>query len=162
MYALLLAKLDGIITQKNLINIALGALLHDLGMSTMTFNTETESELNPNQYKELRSHPELSKRLMESTRSIPWEARTIALQHHEQPNGMGYPNGLHDKEIFRPAKIVAIADSFSALTSVRPYRDHPYTAIEALEIMTEDKGHYDQDILAKFKKLFIKTESKAA
>ena len=161
-YALLLAKMDGILTEKNLTHIALGALLHDLGMATLTFNSETESELSPEQYKELRSHPQISKRLMESTRAIPWEARTIALQHHEQPNGMGYPNGLHDKEIYRPAKIVAIADSFSALTSSRPYRDYPYTAIEAIEIMSDDRGHYDADLLAKFKKLFVKVGDQAA
>lgn len=161
-YALLLAKLDGILTEKNLTHVALGALLHDLGMATMTFDSETKSELSPEQYKELRAHPQMSKRVMESTRAIPWEVRTIALQHHEQPNGMGYPNGLHDKEIYRPAKIVAIADSFSALTSVRPYRDSAYTAVEALEIMTDDRGHYDQELLAKFKRLFVKVDEKKA
>jgi len=48
--------------------------------------------------------------------------RHIAESHHETMDGGGYPNGLHDREIPLEARIVAVADVFDALTSVRPYK----------------------------------------
>ena len=74
----------------------------------------------------------------------------FAEQPHEQPNGMGYPNGMHDRDIFIPSKIVAIADSFSALVSKRPYRMKPAEPLEALAIMRQDIGKFDVKLLNMF------------
>lgn len=155
-YSLLIAKLDGITSEKILQNIALGGFLHDLGMSKLSFDAEGKEDLTPQELKEIKEHPHLSKRLLDQLRHVPPEVRMIAFQHHEQPNGLGYPNGLYDKEIYYPAKIVAIADGFSALTSPRPYRIEPYNALQALEIMAEDRGHFDARLLSLFTSLFAK------
>ena len=155
LYSIILAKLAGITSEKNMEHIALGGLLHDVGMSMLSFDAETKTELTSGEMKEIKTHPQASKRILESTKIIPWEVRTIAFQHHEQVNGLGYPNGIHDKEIFFPAKIVAIADGFSALTSSRPYRKDPYSSLEAIHMMMDDKGHYDHELLKLFMSAFV-------
>ncbi len=154
-FALLLAKMEKIETEKNLVNLGLGALIHDIGMTMLTYDPEEKTELLPEERRELHQHPELGKRMLDSIRAITPEVRMIVMQHHEQPNGHGYPNGLHDKQIYFPAKIVAIADSFSALLSVRPFREEAFTPVKAIEIMQEDRGKFDQALLDKFATLFL-------
>lgn len=87
--------------------------------------------------------------------------RSIVIQHHEQPNGQGYPNGLHDKQIYHLAKIVSIGDCFSALISKRPYRD-AFTPIQAIAIMNEDRGKFDLKLLDLFSKIFVETKQSRA
>lgn len=124
----------------------------------MTFNAEEKDELLPAERKEIHQHPELGKRVLDSVKSINQEVRTIVIQHHEQPNGRGYPNALHEKQIYYLSKIVAIADSFSALLSVRPYREEAFTPIKAIEIMNEDRGKFDLHLLEQFSKIFIQVK----
>ena len=75
------------------------------------------------------------------------------MQHHEQPNGRGYPNGILGTKNFQSAKIVAISDSFTALVSRRAFRP-PFTPLKAVEVMKEDHGKFDLDLLEKFAGLF--------
>lgn len=148
-FSLLLAKREGLESSKSLFSIGMGALLHDLGLAQLTFSAEDSPDIDPEQRKELRRHPELGKRMLDSVKSVGTEVRMIVLQHHEQPNGGGYPNGLRDLEIYYPAKIVAICDSFSALISERPHRQG-FQPPEALEIMREDLGKFDRKLFASF------------
>ena len=68
----------------------------------------------------------------------------------------GYPDGLKGDEIPLPAKIIAIADTFDALTSNRPYRK-AYTPDEAISIMIENKGtQFDPKLLDIFVSCFKK------
>jgi putative two-component system response regulator len=66
-------------------------------------------------------------------------ARAIALTHHERWDGKGYPNGLAGEAIPLPGRIVAIADVFDALTSVRPYKK-AWPADEAIKMIRENSG----------------------
>lgn len=156
-FSLLLAKVEKLESDKTLTTLGLGALLHDVGMSLLTFDPEEEIDLDPDQRREIHGHPEVGKRQLDAVKTVNPEVRTIVLQHHEQPNGRGYPNGLHDKQIYYLAKIVAIADSFSALLSVRPFRDDAFTPSKAIEVMLEDRGKFDMRLLDQFSKIFIKT-----
>ena len=92
-------------------------------------------------------HPALGLKMIEGTPGIPDEVRFIVYQHHEQPDGKGYPNGLHGKAIYYPATIVAIADSFSALISDRPFRP-AFTVPQAFKILEENPGKYDRELVA--------------
>jgi HD-GYP domain-containing protein (c-di-GMP phosphodiesterase class II) len=157
-FALLLAKLEKIESAKSLTTLGLGSFLHDIGMSMLTFDAESKAELTSAERKEIHQHPELAKRMLDSVKSVNPEVRSIVLQHHEQPNGQGYPNALHDKEIYYLAKIVAIADSFAALLCVRPYRNEAFSPQKAIEIMLEDRGKFDLVLLEKFSTLFIVTK----
>jgi two-component system response regulator RpfG len=67
----------------------------------------------------------------------------IALGHHEKFDGSGYPQGLAGEAIPLPARIVAVADVFDALTSVRPYKG-AWTFQEALSYVQSESGkHFD-------------------
>jgi len=74
----------------------------------------------------------------------------IAYYHHEKFNGSGYPHGISGKEIPLPARILAVADAYDALTSRRVYKPAmPHE--KAVMIIREDSGsHFDPDVVAAF------------
>ena len=77
-------------------------------------------------------------------------AKQIALTHHEKWNGSGYPNKLAGEEIPLPGRIVAIADVFDALTSVRPYKK-AWTTEEAVALIEKEAGeHFDPVLVQLF------------
>jgi putative nucleotidyltransferase with HDIG domain len=152
MLSVLLARQAGVESEANLRVIGLGGFLHDIGESQLTFDPESEKNLTAEQRKELWRHPELGKQMIDGVRSIRSEVGQIILQHHEQPNGHGYPNGLKGGEIYYPAKIVAVADTFAAMISRRQYRES-LNISEALMNMKEMSGKYDRQLLEAFSKM---------
>ena len=77
-------------------------------------------------------------------------ARNIALSHHEKWDGSGYPNGLAGEAIPLEGRIVAIADVFDALTSVRPYKA-AWPVEEAVEFLRQQRGqHFDPALVDLF------------
>jgi HD-GYP domain-containing protein (c-di-GMP phosphodiesterase class II) len=115
--------------------VALGGLLHDLGMFALPDSllyktgTLTEEEL---QY--VREHPQHGARLFKEVgKAYPWVGRVI-LQEHERWNGSGYPDRLTGDQIDEMALIIGLADVFEAQMNSRPYRSgvSPHRAIRAL------------------------------
>ncbi|EGV31351.1 response regulator receiver modulated metal dependent phosphohydrolase [Thiorhodococcus drewsii AZ1] len=77
-------------------------------------------------------------------------ARVVALTHHEKWDGSGYPAGLAGEDIPRVGRIVAIADVFDALTSVRPYKA-AWSVEESIDQLGRDSGrHFDPALVARF------------
>ncbi|MCG8651414.1 MAG: response regulator [Pirellulales bacterium] len=77
-------------------------------------------------------------------------ATTIAATHHEKWNGNGYPNGLAGKDIPIAGRIVAIADVYDALRSVRPYKQ-PFSIERSIDIIRGDAGtHFDPEVVEAF------------
>lgn len=77
-------------------------------------------------------------------------AHDIALTHHEKFDGSGYPSNLKGDEIPVSGRIVAIADVFDALTSVRPYKK-AWTVEDASNLIREESGkHFDPDVVKSF------------
>lgn len=145
-FSVLLAKSNGITSETNLKIIGLGGFLHDVGVSQLTFDPEDEDQMTPEQRKEMNRHPEIGRQLLDRVKGIRAEVLQIIVQHHEQPNGCGYPNGLRDNDIYHPAKIVSIADTFCSLITKRSYRD-AFTVSEAIDIMRESLGKFDKQLL---------------
>lgn len=78
----------------------------------------------------------------------------IALSHHERFDGSGYPYALRGEDIPMPARIVAVADVFDALTTVRPYKQ-PWPADEAMSyIQSQQNVHFDPACVAAFQARF--------
>ncbi len=103
-------------------NLHRGGLLHDIGkigipaeiLDKAAGLTEKEKEM-------MDRHPLLGARILEPIAAYA-EAIPVVLQHHERYDGKGYPNGLAGEAISLKARIFALADTFEALTSDRPYR----------------------------------------
>lgn len=153
--SLMLARHMGLEADKTLMTVGLGGLLHDIGMSMLPFDAETKESLTAEEWKQVKEHPELGKRMLDSIPAITGEVRMIVLQHHEQPNGRGYPNHLSDRQIYALAQIVSVTDSFTSLLSNRPFRGSSGSAAQALALMTEDIGKFDPALLDGMAQIFL-------
>jgi HD-GYP domain-containing protein (c-di-GMP phosphodiesterase class II) len=99
------------------------ALLRDIGFLELQDELDQQSEpLTRQQQDEVRAHPLASVRLLKEAgvNNVDW--LTAVGQHHERLNGSGYPHGLAGDQITPWARIIAIADTYSALTKTRAYR----------------------------------------
>ena len=130
--------------------LRLGALLHDIGKLTVSpavllkHGPLTDAELD-----QVRRHPAAGVRMLRSL-GAPREILPSVLHHHERWDGAGYPRGRAGKEIPLEARILAIADSFDAMTSTRPYRS-PKTPEDALEELQRCAGtHFDPELVTEF------------
>jgi len=99
-----------------------GALLHDIGKIGVPDNIlRKPAPLSEAEWSTMRKHPEFGARIVAG---IPFlkDVATIVRHHHERWDGNGYPDGLAGERIPVGARIFAVADSFDAMTSDRPYR----------------------------------------
>jgi putative nucleotidyltransferase with HDIG domain len=161
-FSMFIAKASGQFNSRMLEIVGLGGFLHDIGSTHLSKDIICSStDLTPAQWKEMKHHPKLGLQMIESTPNIPDEVRYIVYQHHEEPGGHGYPNGLHNPVIYYPAKIVALADAFSALISKRPFRP-AYTVEQAIHILQSESGKHDRDLVRMLSTVFLKGGQKAA
>ena len=161
LFSLILAREVGYENEKKLLQIGLGALFHDLGQTRIDEELFRRTKLTPKEWDAVKDHPELGIKILDHCKGVTTEIRQIVLHTHEQINGRGYPNRLANSQIYPPAKIVAIADTFVSLISKTHYRQLSYTPIEALEIMRVDEGHFDLGFLESFSKVFFKKTTAA-
>ena len=97
----------------------------------------------------MRLHPQLGADIV-SRFSTSGPITSYVLHHHEWYNGQGYPSGLAGETIPLGARIIAVADTFDALTSKRPYRD-PLSGADALLILRDGAGtQWDTEVVAAF------------
>lgn len=100
-----------------------GGYLHDVGKIGIPDAILLKpGRLTDGEYALIKQHPVIGERLCGDLRSLR-PVRTIVRSHHERRDGSGYPMGLRGDEIPILAEIVAIVDTFDAITTTRPYRD---------------------------------------
>jgi response regulator RpfG family c-di-GMP phosphodiesterase len=106
---------------EDLASLSMGGLLHDVGLSVLPFNValKAEGDMTAEDSQEFRIHPYYSIDVL-NRRKIPLSVtvQKMILQHHELPDGTGYPNGVKSHEIHPFAKILMMADVFDELTRV--------------------------------------------
>src|SRR5882672_9411477 len=97
--------------------------LHNIGMVTVDKHLFTKAgTLEPSEFQEMAEHTVSGHRIV-STVQFPWpKIPEVVRSHHERADGSGYPDRLHNDEVSMPVKIVAVADTFDAMLSDRPYR----------------------------------------
>ncbi len=136
--------------------VYLGGLLHDIGKIGIHDSILKKStKLTNNEYDEIKKHPEIGCQIISGI-SFLEDIIPMIKYHHERIDGKGYPLGLNDNYIPIFARIIAIADSFDAMTSDRNYRAH-MTVYEAMAELKKNSGkQFDKDIAKKFIKVFPK------
>ena len=129
--------------------IELAAPLHDIGKIGIADSILLKKgALDDVELKQMRKHPLIGFEILQGSPSkYLQKGCEIALAHHEKFDGSGYPYSLKGTDIPLSARIVAIADVFDALTSVRPYKE-AWSIDKALEYVRNESGkHFDPDLV---------------
>jgi len=149
-----LSSLIGVIynlSPKDLEELTLGAMLHDIGKIFIPIEILNKpTTLSNDEFDNIKKHPVYSMQKLREACSFSQNIIEIASQHHERIDGKGYPYNLASNDINFFAKIVAIADVYDALTSIRPYKKAYKPHIAYTIMMFHSEGQFDVNILKKF------------
>ena len=133
-------------------NIKIASLLHDVGK----LGIPDSVLLKPGRFtdyerKVMQQHTVFgAKILAESSNPVVSLAAEIALNHHEKWDGSGYPEGISGEDIPMPARIVAVADVFDAVTSARRYKES-YSLDDSFQLLQREAGsHFDPRLIDAF------------
>jgi len=116
--------------------LALGAILHDVGKIAVPESIlKKPGPLTDEEMEEMKNHSLYGWQVLRQHPELSLTSAHIAYQHHEKPNGQGYPRGLKKDEISLYSKICGIADAYDAMTSQRVYRSGmmPYQALSQIQ-----------------------------
>ena len=149
------------LTIKDLKELFIGALLHDIGKLFIPSSILLKKgSLTKEEFEIMKGHPRKGYNyLILKNLGISNKALRICLEHHERIDGTGYPNNLKENEIGILSKIVSIADVYDALTSNRSYRA-PLSAAEALDYIKLNINSTFDEILSKIFSKLIKSNPK--
>jgi putative nucleotidyltransferase with HDIG domain len=126
------------LSREEVSRIRTAAAIHDIGkIETPTEILRKNGPLNASEYAVIKRHPGAGAQMAEVLRDA--ELTSIVRHHHERIDGSGYPDALAGESIPLGARIVAVADTFDAITSARPYRPAcPHK--KALDILRAEAG----------------------
>ncbi|MBU2881775.1 response regulator [Psychrosphaera sp. B3R10] len=133
-------------------NLFNAAPMHDIGKIGIPDAIMLKpGKLTDEEFAEMKKHPEIGAEILGDSDSELIElAKVVSMTHHEKWDGTGYPNQLKGEEIPLEGRIVALADVFDALTSVRPYKD-AWSIEKALDFITSQKyKHFDPQLVDLF------------
>ena len=137
---------------KKVLNIiALCGLLHDVGKVNIPLNIlNKEGKLTEDEFAIMKQHPTLGRDILLKQTNIPPEVIDATYSHHERIDGSGYPEGKKGLEIPFYAQLVAIIDSYDAITSDRCYQNSR-TTLKALAMLYKSTENlYDEKLIKNF------------
>ena len=134
-----------------LIELGNACLLHEIGMFKLPADLRKSSQpLTEDQRKILATHTLLGYRILKGF-SVPENVALAALEHHERADGTGYPRSLAGDKITEYARIIAVACSYDAMISSRPFKSESLDAHASIkEILQKNRKFYDDRVLRAF------------
>lgn len=139
-------------------HLRIAGLLHDVGkIGIPDYILKKPGALTDEEFQEIRLHPVFSERILTRTRLEP--VLQAILYHHERLDGSGYPYGLTEDEIPLNARILAVADSFEAMISDRPYRKALSIEAAILELKKDSGTKLDATIVDALTRIIERDES---
>ena len=141
----------------NVINqVKLAGLMHDIGKIGIDEKIlDKDNKLTVDERSIMQKHAEIGWRILSSVNEFSGIADYV-LAHHEQWDGKGYPKGLSGEQIPICSRIIAIADAYDAMTSLRPYRDVAFTREAAVKEIGRCSGiQFDPEITRLFIEMIL-------
>ena len=137
---------EGVIHQ-----LATGALLHDVGKILVQDKVLNKpGKLTDEEFVEMRRHVEYGYDVVKNMPGISPISLEVLIQHHERLDGRGYPHQLPGQKISQYGRMIAIVDSYDAITANRVYKDG-FTSTHAFKILREASGvGYDAELVTQF------------
>ena len=155
LYSMILAKelnLDDAYME----DIEIAGLLHDIGKIAMPKSILCKNgKLTDEEFLVMKSHPVRGEKIVINIKKLQMISEWIKA-HHEKWDGTGYPDGLRGTQIPLPGRIIALADTYDAMTSTRPYRTALSHEVAISEIKRCSGTQFDPELA----ELFIKLEAK--
>ena len=133
--------------------LALAGLVHDIGklrLSSYLYG-RAENAFSMENMKYMRMHSTLSYDILQYYDFSSFVLQSV-LYHHENYDGSGYPENLKGEDIPFGARVMRVADTFTALISDRPYRK-AFDIDTAMQIMIDEIGNYDMEVFIAFQKV---------
>jgi len=131
--------------------LGLAGLVFDLGKTLMSdailFKT---TKLTPAEMNVMQKHPEVGASIVEAAGSVASEVINVCLKHHERLDGSGYPNQLKDEDIDLLSRMVAIVDTYNAITTDKHYLDRSSTNQAMDELYKSRDQGYDSELVETF------------
>ncbi len=159
-YAMVIARKMGL-PEWEMRTIKYAAALHDIGkLGIAAHILNKPGRLSEEEFLHVKTHPQMGDSIMAPV-SFLAKPRDIILHHHERWDGKGYPDGLKGEEIPLGARILAVADSFEAMMSDRPYRK-ALDLHDALKEIEDNAGsQFDPDVVGIFVEVIVEGETAA-
>jgi HD-GYP domain-containing protein (c-di-GMP phosphodiesterase class II) len=138
------------LSNRTLEDVSLGYFFHNIGMMRIPLDVINQgAPLNSRSWSLVHQHPQWGYETMTKIKDMSPEMAHIIMEHHERPNGKGYPRSLKGEDIHFFVKVCAIMDAFDALTSRTVYRQ-AMTMVDALKQIKEKTPHeYDSRIFSR-------------
>ncbi|WP_338471240.1 HD-GYP domain-containing protein [Niallia sp. XMNu-256] len=135
-------------SQGEVVQTALAGLFADCGMAKVRPGIlQKKAALTAQELSEVKNHIKYSYLLVQNISTLKEGTKVAIFQHHERLDGSGYPMGLKNNKIQDVAKIIAVADTYHAMTSERTYRKKQ-SPFKVLELMRQDQfGKFDVQAL---------------
>jgi putative nucleotidyltransferase with HDIG domain len=145
-YAAAIAGSMGL-SEESIERIRLAAQLHDLGKVGLSDSVLCKAgRLTTDEYTEVQHHPQTGAEIVERVPALA-ELAPIVRHHHERYDGTGYGDGLSGEDIPLESRILAVADSFDAMTSSRAYREALSSSAAFEEILACQGSQFDPGIV---------------
>lgn len=136
--------------QTKIKNIAMGAIMHDIGKALIPKELINKKDLTPEELAEVKKHPLLGYQAVKDLQEASATSKITILMHHEQINGNGYPMGLNGDYIHYSARIVSICDAFDIAINDGHFKN-VYQTTDAVEYLIGASGHiFDKSLVETF------------
>lgn len=138
------------LSAKDINELKVSGLLHDIGKVTIDDRILQKTEkLTEYEWMEIKRHSDIGYRILNTSPDMSDIAVNV-LSHHERPDGKGYPRGIYGEEIPLASKIIAVADSYDAMTNDRPYKKIQSKDEAIEELIKNKKTQFDPKIVDLF------------
>lgn len=145
---------------KTLEELGLSSLYHDIGKRLVDINILCKKgALDDNEWIQMRQHPQFGLKILNEHKNISDAIKAACFEHHESWTGGGYPQDISGEEIHPFARIVALTDTYDALTTQRSY-NVPMKPVDALNLMKQKlAGRFDPEMLKAMYSILFKMDA---